>query len=67
MSAGKTSGIFMLVEIKNAKLLKCNTYIYNYKNNNNPNYYYKINNNSNTHNKNIIYNNDDKIIKLISL
>jgi hypothetical protein len=42
MSAGKTSGIFMLVEIKNTKLLKCNTYIYNYKNNNNPNHNYKI-------------------------
>jgi hypothetical protein len=67
MSAGKTSGMFMLVEIKNTKLLKCYTYIKNNINYNNPNYYCKINNNTNTHNKNIIYRNDDKIIKLISL
>jgi hypothetical protein len=66
MSAGKTSGMIML-KIKNTKLLKCNTYITNNINNNNPNYYFKINYNSNTYNKNIIYNNDDKIIKLISL
>jgi hypothetical protein len=52
MSAGKTSGMIML-KIKNTKLLKCNTYIKNNINNNNPNYYFKINYNSNTYNKNI--------------